>query len=275
MAHRDLLAVVFSSEHDEPTMAAAECLAGEDDSVSALHIQLLPNPGYLADAMMGGPVIWPEILGPAREEFAKQAAALKARCERSIRQISLTTMESLIGFAATDAAAVARQHDLTILTRPAEFAGERRAVFEELLLGSGRPVLLLPPDWTGSIGQRVMVGWNGRREAARAIADASPFLEKAQHVTILTIKPKAEDERHAQPQEIVEHLSRKGINSEARLVSSYGNEDGERLLTEAAGDRTDLIVVGGYGKARLREFVLGGVTRDLVHRAPVPVLLSH
>src|SRR6185437_11051024 len=146
-----------------------------------------------------------------------------------------------------------------------------------VLLGAGRPVLVIPFIGSETIGRNVLVAWRTTREAARAVNDALPFLTAADSVTVLTINPERDGD--GQPDrstaEIARHLARHGIEAEASHIDAADIEVGEALLSRAADLDSDLIVMGGYGHSRLREFALGGTTRTLLQHMTVPVLLSH
>lgn len=143
------------------------------------------------------------------------------------------------------------------------------------VLGLGRPVLLVPYVGTfKSIGERVLVAWDGSRTAARALGDAMPILQKAAAVQVLAINP---SEAHAAMAgvDIATHLARHGIKVEAQHVRADEVGAGAMLLSRAADFGADMIVMGAYGHARWRQMVLGGVTEHMLEHMTVPVLMSH
>lgn len=155
---------------------------------------------------------------------------------------------------------------------------------ENLILASGRPVLVVP--YTGPLPLRfgrVLIAWNGSRESARAVGDAMPLLERADHVSVAIIAPTTGEPRLDAPnaQALVDQLSRHGISATCEVIPVSHEvgvdkaDAGELLLTRAADVAADLIVMGCYGHARLRELVMGGVTRTLLRTMTVPTLLSH
>ena len=149
---------------------------------------------------------------------------------------------------------------------------------EELALGAGRPVLTVPlKEPLGEIGSRVMVAWNGMREAARAVFDALPILRQATDVRVLWIDPQNESigTGDVATAEICATLARHGVKCEGAQTTSNGVEVGHELLRQTAEHGSDLLVMGCYGRPRLREFVLGGATRHALHHMQVPVLMSH
>ncbi len=149
---------------------------------------------------------------------------------------------------------------------------------EGVALDSGRPVLVVPYAGTlTTLGQRVLVAWNGSAQSARAVNDAVPFLRRAVRVTVLTINPDGLRKRKGDHPgaQIAAHLSRHGIKADARelTVDDVGVDD--MILSQASEEGADLIVMGAYGHSRAREIVLGGATRALFKDMTVPILMSH
>ena len=144
---------------------------------------------------------------------------------------------------------------------------------EELALGVGRPVLVVPRYGTfETVGERVLIAWNGSREATRAVHDAIPLLQLATKVTVLSIDPDAHTGRRVPSADIALHLARHGVTAEAASDVGVDIGVGDLLLSRAADLGVDLIVMGAYGHSRVREMVLGGATRQHDRaRADVPL----
>ena len=148
---------------------------------------------------------------------------------------------------------------------PADFA-------ESVMIDSGRPVLVVP--YIGirdSIGRNIMVAWKEARETARAVSAALPLLKQAEHVHLAS----GGRAREAGHEELVAHLRRHGIEA---TPHHYGDEPGDIgafMLSAAADLDADMMVMGGYGHSRARDWVLGGATRTVLASMSVPVLLSH
>jgi nucleotide-binding universal stress UspA family protein len=141
-------------------------------------------------------------------------------------------------------------------------------------LTSGRPVLCVPKTGAfASCGRRVLVAWNGKREAARAAHDALPFLQRAENVVLFAADPEAE--RGASANDAAAHLAAHGAKVEVRRARLGDEGAGAAILDAAARAGADLIVMGAYGHTRLREWVFGGATRTLMQAMTVPVLFSH
>jgi nucleotide-binding universal stress UspA family protein len=150
---------------------------------------------------------------------------------------------------------------------------------ETVLLGAGGPVLLVP--YTGSfesVGERILVGWNGSREAARAVHDAMPFIARAAHVTIVAAATAfTPAESQASCANLAAMLTRHGATAVdiTRIDRDPAESTGGALLSYAADGGYDLLVMGAYGQARVQEFVLGGATRSILATMTLPVLMSH
>ena len=181
---------------------------------------------------------------------------------------------------ATLFARMARQTDLCVVGQPSEETPEPEAgqLAEAAFMDSGRPALVVP--YIGAAPEpmrRILVAWNGSREAARAVHDALPFLLAAERTTVLIVDPQnLGGEIGEQPgADLAAHLARHGVRVEVKTIPGGGLSAGDAILAQAADDSADLLVMGGYGHSRLRELVLGGATRHLLAQMTLPVLLSH
>lgn len=144
----------------------------------------------------------------------------------------------------------------------------------ELALQAGRPILAVPHTGDfGEVGRRVLVAWNGKREAARALHDAMPVLRGAEAVHLITIG--AERKGRTPLSEIAGHMQRHGLRLETAVITTNGAKVGVKLLDEAKARSCDLMVMGAFGHSRLREMVFGGVTETVLSNMALPVLLSN
>ena len=149
---------------------------------------------------------------------------------------------------------------------------------ERIIMESGRPVLVIPNNGRQLTRlTRAVVGWNGRREATRAVFDALPFLKQVDEVKVLCVNPQEEGgmEEDLPGAEICSALSRHGVRCEATEVARPRIGVGETLLSRFKEFDADLLVMGAYGHSRFREFVLGGASRHVLQHMMVPVLMSH
>jgi nucleotide-binding universal stress UspA family protein len=177
-------------------------------------------------------------------------------------------------------ARAARCADLCVIGQPSPQDNDldTTALAEAAFMASGRPALIVPHAGAPAIAaRRVLIAWNGSREAARAVHDALPFLTGAGQTTLLVVDPATlvELEDTSPGMEIADHLARHGVKVEVKTTASGGLPIGDVLLSQAAEGAADLLVMGGYGHSRLRETVLGGATRQLLAQMTLPVLLSH
>lgn len=175
----------------------------------------------------------------------------------------------------------ARYADLIILSQR-DTAGEvlhsGYEIPDRVLMGAGRPCLIIPTIYDGSpFGKRIMIGWDAGRMAARAVHDAMPLLRAADKVTIMVVNPKPGADGHGDlpGADLAAHLARHGVTAEADHTLSKDVGIGDLLLSRAADAQADMIVIGGYGHARWRELVMGGVTQHLLENMPLPILMSH
>ena len=273
MTPKDVLLVVESAR-EQGVFAAAKALCKRwSPHLTCLQLVEIPDPRLSGAVFTSG--VWAEMTEEAHKRAGQERAAIVKRLSEFEALNDVFTVEAaLVGLART-VAERALHADLTIMERSDHIAGV--TVFEAALFESGRPVLLVPPEWNSStIGRRVMVAWSGKRESARALADAAPFLEGAEQVSVVAVdaSPAYQGDTFA-GYDISTHLARHGLEISLRQPDSFGRTAARALLDEARDCGADLIVMGGYGHSRLREFILGGVTRDLTSHCPVPILISH
>ncbi len=172
---------------------------------------------------------------------------------------------------------IARRFDLAIVDQAKPEASEvEEMIVESTLFESGRPVIVVPYIQKGPLTlDRVMVCWDGSRPAARAIADAMPLLEKAGRVEVVIVANERGKQDEIAGADMGQHLARHGLNVEVERIVGGDIDVADALLSHAADSSADFIVMGGYGHSRLREFVLGGVTRGILGSMTAPVLMSH
>ncbi len=276
MSLKDILIHVDHSKSCPERIRAALKLARLHDAhLTALYVMTKPIlPGYI-EAQLSQDVLDSQIEAVKRaagemEEVFKEAVAgsgiqTEWRCEEG------DLVDTLIMHA--------RYFDLTILgQRDPEFqeAPGSEEIPDQILLRSGRPVLVIPHSGTfETLGEHVMVAWDGSRLATRAVNDALPLMKGASKVDVLAVDPKEGSHGHLPGADISLHLARHDIKAEAEHLVSEKLSAGDALLSYAADSSIDLIVMGGYGHRRWREIVLGGVTRHMLNHMTVPVFMTH
>jgi nucleotide-binding universal stress UspA family protein len=172
---------------------------------------------------------------------------------------------------------LARRFDLAV-TAQAEpkSSAAQDLIIEGALFGSGRPVVVVPYiQESGLALKQVMICWDGSRPAARAVADAMPFLTRAEAIDVVTVVSGRETSDEIPGIDMGEHLARHGLNVEVKRIVSTDVDVPNTLLSHAADTAADFMVMGGFGHSRLREFVLGGATRGILAAMTVPTLMSH
>lgn len=223
---------------------------------------------------------WEAIIESMKQREAAQATLAEAAFNKAVTAAGLVSPEwrSSLRNAAEVVSLHARYADLLVLGQrdPAEDHGLEHDFVEQVVLGSGRPAVVLP--YVGAfatIGKRILVAWDTGREATRALTDAIPLLRLADEVKVIVISPK-QDGHGAQPgADIGLYLARHGVRIEVKAEYGEVLDVGNELLSRTADFGTDLIVMGAYGHSRLRELIMGGATRTIIDSMTVPVLLSH
>lgn len=168
----------------------------------------------------------------------------------------------------------ARLFDATILGRPGSGATQPRTLtLEAALFESGRPIVIAPPQTPATLGEVVVIAWNGSTETARTIAFAKPFLKRARQVLVVA----ADNGMVPGPthDEVAAALRRDGIAAESSFVMAGRRSAGEVFLATAASIGCDLLIKGAYTQSRLRQMIFGGATSHVLAHATIPVLMAH
>jgi nucleotide-binding universal stress UspA family protein len=242
--------------------------------VGLFAISDIQVPGYVAVEI--GPRKLAEIEERARRAQAEAASALFHRLAAAA---DLTGVEWRTSSA--DAVAAVRLHaryaDLVVVGQPSTDDGSSvNADFvEQVALTVGRPVVIVPYAGTfHAPGRKVLVAWNGGREATRALTDALPILRAAQSVRLIEFDARPNDKRMPGA-DIGLYLARHGVKVEVSTEPAEDIDVGNQILSRVADYDIDLIVMGAYGHSRVREMLLGGVTRTVLQSMTAPVLMSH
>jgi len=215
-----------------------------------------------------------------RDNAAAAKAALDrfaAACQGAGVSAEPLTMSASLGGVAEQFSRIARRFDLSIVGQAEpETSAVEEVIAEAALFESGRPVIVVPYIQKDPLKlDQVMVCWDGSRAAARAIGDAVPLLTRSKRVEIVIVANERGKQDEIAGADIGAHLARHGLNVEVRRTVLGDIDVADVLLSHAADSGSDFIVMGGYGHSRLREFVLGGVTRSIFRSMTAPVLMSH
>ena len=233
----------------------------------------------IPSTIMGG--IPASLIESQRAENEKAATDALAKFDDAARRAGVSFESRIVSASLAGASesfgAMARRFDLSVVAQgePDKVAPEELIV-EGALFGSGRPIVVVPYiHKTGVKLDRVMVCWDASRAAARAVADAMPFLKRAKKIDVVLVaseRPKSDEVPGA---DIGQHLARYNLNVDVKRIVATETDVANTLLSHAADSSADFIVMGGYGHSRLREFILGGVTRGILASMTVPALMSH
>lgn len=278
MTLRVVLAPLSGSEADRVGLAAARQIAGRFGG-HLVGLFVRSDPADIVPIIGEGisPAIVDELTHAAQAELDRRAGIAKQQFETQGTTAEAGSIASewleLSGNRASVVARFGRVADLTVLTGEAPDDAERSMVVEAAFFETGRPLLLLPSGWTGDVGRTIAIAWNGRAQAARAVAYAMPFLQRAEKLHVLT----AETQRTAfeASADLATYLERHGLACERHRVAVATEPVGQALLHRAGDLGADLMVMGGYGRSRLAELVLGGVTRHVLANLTQPLLLAH
>jgi nucleotide-binding universal stress UspA family protein len=253
-------------------------------SVAAALQAHLTGVAFIYDPVVpisGAGYIPAEVIETQREDNETAAeAAIKsftaAADQAGISAEPLTTSASLAG-AGDRFARMARRFDLAIVGQAQpEISSMEQIIGETTLFESGRPMIMVPYIQKAPFKtDNVMICWDGSRTAARAVADAIPVIRDSGRVEIVIVTNERGKEDEIEGADIGQHLARHGLKVDVHRISGGNIDVADALLSHAADSGADLMVMGGYGHSRLREFVLGGVTRSIFESMTVPVLMSH
>jgi len=220
------------------------------------------------------------VIEEQHEENERAAQAAVARFEAAagaagISYHSRQVAASLAG-AADIFAEIARRFDIAVVGQSdKDRVAPEELIVEGALFGSGRPVIVVPHSQQAGIRlNRIGICWNGGRTAARAIADAMPLLKQAKNVDILIVETEANKNSEA-GNGLRQHLQRHELAAQVTRIPPGSQKVSAAILSYAAANGVDLLVMGGYGHSRLREFILGGTTRGVLAAMNVPTLMSH
>lgn len=244
-------------------------------AVCALGVEVMPPTGLYMGA---APMLLVEQMGRAQET----AQALEAAAADRLRGVPLRWSNEAalapFGGVADLVGLRARYADLVIQPRPygPGAAPAQETVIEAALFDAGVPVLVAPPEGLPpGFGARAVIGWNRSAEAMAAIRAALPLLERADLVSVAVVDPPPQSSERSDPGgQLTQWLARHGVRAEVAVLARTLPRASDVLMRHVADLDASILVVGAYGRSRLREALLGGTTRELLHGAKVPVLLA-
>jgi nucleotide-binding universal stress UspA family protein len=280
MSYADILLHIDPVNGDEASIAVAVDLAEQHRahlaglaSVADIYLPLYGFTGLAEDVYRQMDQVAEKRFTQAKTAFDSATANFDISTEfRPVKVDGATVAETV--------ALHGRHADLIVTgqTNPEKHRTGGPDMVEQLILAAGRPVLVVP--FTGApqnIGRNVIVGWDGSREAARALSDALPLISQADVVNVMVINPDRRREKHGElpGADISTHLARHGLNVNLAVENSDTVDPANLILSRAADLNADLLVIGAFGHSRLKQSLFGGVTRSMLEQMTLPVLMSH
>ena len=279
MAFKDILLTLTSYPDPTPASVTEDAVAiaaalGAHLAAVACEVHVEVPGRFLSGSMANIHGIIAGEQEKSRDSATALLAAFVAAADKS-GIMHETYLEKCPTFAVPDLLVdYARLRDLTIMPVPESYD---QWYAESVIFGSGRPTLVLPesprarPFELGTVA----VAWDFSRAAARAVSDAMPLLEKARKVRVVTVvNEKKLDSKHS-AEALAKNLARHGIDVVLDKVDAKGRPIDEVLQAYTVSHQVDVLVMGAYGHARWREFILGGATKSLLSKPPLPILFSH
>ncbi|MFM9865564.1 MAG: universal stress protein [Micropepsaceae bacterium] len=288
MAYRKILVPLTGGARDAPVLRAAfEVAKAFGSHVAAVFVR--PDPSevlpYLGEGVSAGVV--QEIMDASRASANRAAVAARAALDEAARKAGVTTFDiaeagSGVGasFHVRDGlsedviAQEARLSDLVVFDTPVDAKdASTRAMLEAALLNGRKPLLLVPHKPSKIVGAKAAIGWDGGAAAAHAVSAAIPLLARAEAIEILNVTSGPLDV--VQMDRLRDYLRLQGLSAAEHGINPGSHGTATALIDGATRSGAGLLVIGGYGHSRLREFVLGGVTRHVFANVTMPVLMAH
>lgn len=274
---KDIVVNLTPSRPRDPAADYAISLATQFGShLTGLAFAL--EPAIPAGAMGG---IAGDVIDSAIATAERDANDAIARFEAAARKQGVSaekrTVTALVADAANRFGEIARHFDLSVVLQPEPGSDAPNDLFvESALFGSGRPVVVVPYIQKYPVKlDRIVCCWDGSATAARAIGDAAPLLARAKTVELLIVTTGAEPRGEEIGADMARHLARHKLQVTLQRITASDIDVGNAILSYAADRATDVLVMGGYGHSRWREFLLGGATRQILSTMTLPVLMSH
>jgi len=277
---KDILVPDLSPGCEYGTADAAITLAERDGG----HVALLvlvdvpePLPGQWAGVTAD---VYSRLHREALQRARLRADALRARYAKTPVPLEVRIANAGVMYPQNVVALHARHADLSVVPHAPRERPESSAahdLFHDLLLHSGRPVLVVPDGAAVTGGGRAVIAWKPSREAARAVHDALPLLRHAGSVDVLVVDPEPDETGYGEDPgaDIAAHLARHGLRVEVVARPRMNFSTAYAVLDHARSVGAGLLVAGGYGRSRFRELLLGGATRELLQGTHLPILFSH
>lgn len=287
---RTILVPVGGGESDAAVLAQALAVA----RAVAGHLEFLHIGVAAADAALHMPHLEfarGAALSHALDDLARRARSRRTAAEQHVRElcdrldialVEVPTSSPAVtarwreaqGDAASCLMFHARHNDLTVMARPGEADGLPPDRLETLLLGSGRPLLIVPEAARENTLGTIVLCWKETAEAAHALAASMPLLRKAQQAVVASVR-ESDGQSTCAVADLIGQLAWHGIAAQPHIVTPNGRSTFDALMQTAREYRADLLVMGGYGRRRSSEILFGGCTQSVLEGADLPILIAH
>lgn len=276
MEIKDLLLFLDQDHAASRALDLAEQIARDQGAfVTGVCLHRSPEPA-IADCYAIGEAAAADVIDRERRSLAQALAPVETAFRRAMARAGAGAQWLWAASGETPEASAlrARLSDLVILRRPADRDDLGRGLAAALLLAEGAPCLLAPDEAAARPFERVLLAWNGSRQAKRAMDAAMPFLKAARAVEVAVAGRAPSEQAAAGLAAVLQHLGRHGVPAAPHWALDEGSAE-EALLGRCAAFAADLLVMGAWGQPRAAEFLLGGATRAVLSRSSWPVLMRH
>jgi nucleotide-binding universal stress UspA family protein len=271
---KNILAIVETPDRAAPIIDAAAALAHAHDAHLEIAV-LTPAPVISAALVPLGGIYIPEAEG--ERDSQNDVAAVERLAKGAPCPVNVFGFHDDVAWLTGDVRQSQQIADLIVIGTADAWSLPwlRRRVAETLILSSGTPLLILPPDRRVTRVRHAVLGWKPGPEAVRAVHDLVRLLEPQARVDIVVVSEASKTADEQVGSEVKRHLARHGFVPELHQVQDREHCEADALQQFAIEARADLLAIGGFGHSRIREVMLGGVTRDIIDDARIPVLLAH
>jgi nucleotide-binding universal stress UspA family protein len=275
---KSILVALSEEGRDEPGMALPYALSLARLADAHLTVQAAAARYAIPYSMLND--FGRNLISAENRRIAELAGqiAVKAREEAAFAGIPCAVESPQLSYASLRQRflAYARVHDFAVVDAETHALDIDRGLIEAALFESGRPLLIVPPGHAAFDGKHILIGWDGSTGAARAVADALPFLQAAEAVEVLCIVGEKDLSNTLPGVDLAAHLARHGVRVSVTTSCEGKNRDVDDIIRDTAlALGSGLIVCGAYKRSRLSEWVLGGVTDSLLRSCPLPLLMAH
>ncbi len=244
-----------------------------------LGTTLIAPKAHVPFALAGSTYVAP-MMADLNQRAMSEAERILAETEKEMAAAGISghvgLKHAVVDEGAAQAVRAARTSDLIVVDQPSAILDVKGLVLEEALFHSGRPILVASPRCPPKgVFQRVIMAWDGSPHAARAVGDALALFPSISYVEIMVVTGEKPLDKMLPGADLAHHLARKGIEAKLLEITAKGQSVGDLIDKQAVDTGADMIVMGGFGHSRLRQFLFGGVTVDLTQNAHVPLFMAY